>query len=127
MNNELIITIIIMIVIAAAVVTLVLVIYYNNKKYRQFVKDNSVALAKLKELNDCYQFLKIKNFDMSHSYDNENFYSDISCQDYLTYELVYKQKEVSKPKPWNGCAKRIDFLRMVHSFPTLSHDRKTLF
>ena len=93
---EWIITFVVIFAIAIAVVALILVVYYNNEKYRQFVKDNSVALAKLKELNDSYQFIKIKNFDMSHSYDNENFYRDISCQDYLTYELVYKQKEVSR-------------------------------
>ena len=27
---------------------------------------------------------------------NENMYRDISCQDYLTYELVYCQKQVNK-------------------------------
>ena len=87
---------VIVLIVAAAIIAVIIVVYTINEKYRSFVNDNSVALAKLKELNDSYQFLKIKNFDMSHSYDNENFYSDISCQDYLTYELVYKQKEVSK-------------------------------
>lgn len=32
---------------------------------------------------------------MEHSYDNENFYGDISCQDYLTYQLVYIQNIVN--------------------------------
>ena len=32
---------------------------------------------------------------MQGSYDNEHFYNDISCQDYLTYQLVYQQKKVN--------------------------------
>ena len=33
---------------------------------------------------------------MVHSYDNENFYDDISCEDYLTYQLVFLQKKVNQ-------------------------------
>ena len=32
---------------------------------------------------------------MVHSYDNEIFYNEISCKDYLTYQLVYIQKKVN--------------------------------
>ena len=96
MTTELIVTIVVMLIIVAAVIALVIVIHTYNEKYRIFVSENSVALSKLRELNNEYHFYTIKHFDMSHSYDNENFYGDISCQDYLTYELVYKQKEVSK-------------------------------
>lgn len=64
--------------------------------YKKFVNKHSVALRQLKEVNKKYKFIKIPNFDMSHSYDNENFYGDISCRDYLTYQLVYSQKKVSQ-------------------------------
>ena len=64
-------------------------------KYRKFVLEHSVALKQLNEINKHYQFKSIPNFDMEHSYDNENFYGDISCQDYLTYQLVYIQKKVN--------------------------------
>ena len=63
---EWIITFVVIFAIAIAVVALIIVVYYNNEKYRQFVKDNSVALAKLKELNDSYQFIKIKNFKKNY-------------------------------------------------------------
>ena len=96
MTTELIVTIVVMLIIVTAVIALAIVIHTYNEKYRIFVSENSVALSKLRELNNEYHFYTIKHFDMSHSYDNENFYGDISCQDYLTYELVYKQKEVSK-------------------------------
>lgn len=64
--------------------------------YKKFVNKHSVAIRQLKEVNKKYKFIKIPNFDMSHSYDNENFYGDISCRDYLTYQLVYSQKKVSQ-------------------------------
>ena len=64
-------------------------------KYRKFVLEHSVALKQLNEINKHYEFKSIPNFDMEHSYDNENFYGDISCQDYLTYQLVYIQKKVN--------------------------------
>lgn len=67
-----------------------------RRKYRIFVETHSVALKQLKLINEKYSFKPIKNFDMEHSYDNENMYDDISCKDYLTYELVYYQKQVSK-------------------------------
>ena len=96
MTTELIVTIVVMLIIVVAVIALAIVIHAYNEKYRIFVSENSVTLSELRELNNEYHFYTIKHFDMSHSYDNENFYGDISCQDYLTYELVYKQKEVSK-------------------------------
>ena len=66
-----------------------------RSKYKNFVLEHSVALKQLNEINKHYQFKSIPNFDMEHSYDNENFYGDISCQDYLTYQLVYIQKKVN--------------------------------
>ena len=65
-----------------------------RKKYRKFVLLHSIALKQLREINNKYEFLDVANFDMVHSYDNENMYDDISCEDYLTYELVYLQSEV---------------------------------
>lgn len=67
-----------------------------RNKYRKFVETHSIALKQLKEINNKYFFHAIKNFDMEHSYDNENMYGDISCRDYLTYELIYYQKQVNK-------------------------------
>lgn len=83
----------ILLLIAAAVVTAI-VISNRNKKYRTFVLTHSVAIKKIKELNKKYSFVKIANFDMKNTYDNNDFYPTISCLDYLIYELNYKQKEV---------------------------------
>lgn len=67
-----------------------------RNKYKKFVLKYSVALKQLDYINDQYDFNIIPNCDMVHSYDNENFYNDISCLDYLTYQLVYEQKKISK-------------------------------
>lgn len=65
-----------------------------NNKYKCFVIANSDALANIIAINVKYHFKNIKNQDMHHSYDNENFFGDISCRDYLIYELIYKQRDV---------------------------------
>lgn len=70
-------------------------IWYNSKR-ESFVCAHSLAIQKLKEINPKYQFHSIPRFDMGHSYDNQNFYDTVSPQDYLTYQLIYKQKEIRK-------------------------------
>jgi len=95
-NTFITIFFIVFFVLLAGILALVISISVINAKYKKFVLENSKALKDLKELNARYNFNKIPNFDMTHTYDNENFYDDISCQDYLTYELVYKQKQISK-------------------------------
>lgn len=85
-------------VISLAIFLPIFLTYMCRTRYRDFVKLHSKALRELKYINYKYnrQFIRIPNFDMSHSYDNENFYDDISCEDYLIYGLVSKQKEVLK-------------------------------
>ncbi len=85
-------------VISLAIFLPLFLTYMCRTRYRDFVKLHSKALRELKYINYKYnrQFIRIPNFDMSHSYDNENFYDDISCEDYLIYGLVSKQKEVLK-------------------------------
>lgn len=85
---------IVLIVIFLVIIISTLIVRRNNK-YKDFVLQHSVALRQLNEINRHYQFKDIPNFDMKNSYDNENFYEDISCRDYLTYQLVYIQKKVS--------------------------------
>lgn len=63
-------------------------------KHRKFVNKYSKSVHALMELNKRYSFLPIKKMVETHTYDNANFYDNISCQDYLTYQLQFKQKEV---------------------------------
>ena len=37
-------------------------------------------------------FLQISNLDEKHEYDNKTFFDNISCDDFLTYQLQFKWK-----------------------------------
>ena len=65
-----------------------------NKKYGRFVLEHSLAIKELDKINRHYRFNDIRQYDFSHSYDNVNFYNDISTRDYLIYQLVFTQKEI---------------------------------
>ena len=68
------------------------IIRYRRKK---FVLAHSVAIKELNRINEACKFKEIPNFDMEHDYDNEQFYENISCHDYLTYQLVYLRKQIA--------------------------------
>ena len=65
-----------------------------QKKYTDFVLQNSIYLKELKGINRKYQFFNRISFDQSHTYDNESFYRDISCLDYLVYQLQFMSAKV---------------------------------
>lgn len=67
-----------------------------NDKYIDFVLHHSVALKQLEEINKQYDFINIPSMNMYNSYDNENMFSDITCKDYLTYQLVFDRNDVLK-------------------------------
>lgn len=60
-----------------------------RKKYLDFLSNNSLALKALREVNAKYTFLYYNNYDQEHTYDNENFYNTISCEDFLIYQLQF--------------------------------------
>ena len=64
-------------------------------KYTSFVKKHSISIQTLNSINSNYKFISIPSFDMRHDYDNDNFFENISCRDYLIYQLQYQQKEVA--------------------------------
>lgn len=65
-------------------------LYYLSGGYEKFVKEHSVSLKKLDELNQKYKFEKVISHDISNKYDNSLFFNEISEEDYLTYQLAYK-------------------------------------
>lgn len=81
-------------VVAVVTLAVCLGIKFNNKRYASFVLEYSIGLRILKEINALFTFYPNVNFDKSHTYDNENFFNTISCEDYLIYELQYQSKEV---------------------------------
>jgi hypothetical protein len=67
----------------------------RTNSYKQFLLKNSVSINKLNELNNKYAFYEsVKSFNEQHTYDNEHFFNDISCQDYLIYQLQFKQYDI---------------------------------
>lgn len=83
----------ILLLVAAIVVPLVIIGVQRGKR-EKFVDANSKAIAKVKAINMKYKMAKIKQYNLVNSYDNEDFYNNISCKDYLIYELQYLQHEV---------------------------------
>lgn len=86
------------IIITAIIITVSIVLlclYFWQRKYDNFILQNSLCLKQLKEINSRYKFNQNISFDQYHTYDNENFYDTISCEDYLIYQLQYIGKQVT--------------------------------
>lgn len=89
--------IIILTVLSIILIGLVVIVlcYQRYKKYDRFIMQNSLCLKELNEINERYQFFPNISFDQHHTYDNANFFNDISCEDYLIYQLQFIKKDVS--------------------------------
>ena len=82
--------------LAIVVLAIILPLVWAKSKYETFIRCHSVSYLTLQRIKNRYSFIPISNKSLSHSYDNENFYRDISPLDYLTYELVYLRKEAKQ-------------------------------
>ena len=75
-----------------------IILFFIHKKinviYENFVLENSIAIQELLDINKKYKFLVCNNYNESHTYDNQIFYNNISCEDYLIYQLQYKKNYV---------------------------------
>lgn len=80
--------------VVAIVAAILLIRTVINEKYSTFVEAYSVALKQLGELNSKQNFFHIKDCIVSYSYDNEKLYDNVSCKDFLTYQLQFIQKVV---------------------------------
>ena len=85
--------------ILSGLVILALVVSFTalkirHDKYVGFILDNSVALKKLLEINIKYNFYSCRNYDAQNTYDNNIFFDNISCQDYLIYQLQFEKNNV---------------------------------
>lgn len=76
-------------------ITIIIIYHLTQQKYEKFILQNSFYLKLLNEINKRYIFYPDIDFNQSYTYDNENFYTSISCQDYLIYQLQYIRKKVS--------------------------------
>lgn len=86
-----ILTIIITLIILISVI--VYIVLSRRIKYNTFVLNNSIYLKNLKELNAKYSFHSVDYINLVEIYDNEKHFENISCQDYLIYNLPSISKE----------------------------------
>lgn len=81
---------------AIAVLIVIIAIKLTQARYTKLARHQSPAIQALDQLNSKYSFEQITPCDLYQAYDNINFYDDISPIDYLTYQLVYMQKQVNE-------------------------------
>ena len=65
----------------------------SKRKYEVFVQNHSIALKELLELNAKYSFNQCDNLGFEHTYDNEKFFNQIFCRDYLIYQLQFNRRK----------------------------------
>jgi len=90
------VAVIILLILIVIAITLFIVLKARKNKYCDFIVAYSVTLDNLIRINEKYHFYPYKNFDEAHTYDNENFYTNISCEDYLIYQLQFKKDSVKQ-------------------------------
>ena len=78
------------------VVVLSVIFKANYEKHKGFVELYSTAIKDLTSLKTKFKFHNIDSPKMTHTYDNENFYKQISCQDYLIYQMLFVQLKFFK-------------------------------
>ena len=83
-----------LLVVVAIVAAILLIRTVTNEKYNTFIESNSVAIKQLAELNSKQRFFHIHDYVLSYSYDNEKLYDNVSCKDFLTYQLQFIQSDV---------------------------------
>ncbi|MBP5446200.1 MAG: HNH endonuclease [Acholeplasmatales bacterium] len=87
---------VIILIILAILSSLMIFFEVRKSKYINFIEENSVALKEIKAINGRYVFYVVRDYSESYVYDNENFYNNISCQDYLIYQLQFAKKEMEE-------------------------------
>ena len=87
--------IVIAFLIIVVLAVLALIIWnVDKRKHEKFVQAHSVTLKALRVLNDKYKFWDVLPCDMVYVYDNEHFFEQIECRDYLIYQLQFKEREI---------------------------------
>ena len=89
-----IVVLVIILSIPLTIAVAYIILKRRNNHYVNFVEKYSAKIKAIREINSRYTFFDVERIRLSNSYDNENFYLDISPKDYLTYQLVYDKKRV---------------------------------
>ena len=76
-------------IIMVGAIIFLIIACLSQKKYDNFILQNSLCLKQLNEINQRYKFYPYISFDQYNTYDNEKLFDNISCSDYLIYQLQY--------------------------------------
>ena len=83
--------------IVSLIIGIILLVVFakkRNERYKKFVEENSLALIALENINQRYDFLPVVNLNLHEEYDSDVNYNNVSCYDYMVYQLQYDKKEV---------------------------------
>lgn len=85
----------ILLLIIIAILTPILIYSLIQKKYYEFVQKNSNAIKKIIDYNKDYHFDSFECPEYRHDYDNEKMYENVSCYDYLIYQLQFPKERTA--------------------------------
>ena len=84
----------ILVIIIGASIAFYVISTKRKQRYTEFVTQHSFALKELANINSKYKFYSVSDSNEYHTHDNVNNYNNVSCRDYLIYQLQFKQREV---------------------------------
>ena len=83
--------------IGLGIVAILIIIYFViYSMCITIVNDYSVLLQRIKRINRRYEFNDVDIIKLEVNYDNEDYYENVSTQDYLIYQLQYIQDEIKE-------------------------------
>ena len=83
--------------IGLGIVAILIIIYFViYSMCTTIVNDYSVLLQRIKRINRRYEFNDVDIIKLEVNYDNEDYYENVSTQDYLIYQLQYIQDEIKE-------------------------------
>ena len=88
--EQIIVALVVLFVIFIPAIVFIIILFSLYQRKKEFVETHSIAIKEIKQLNNKYYFYKIDTIEISHSYDNINFYNDIDPIDYLTYQVAHE-------------------------------------
>ena len=119
-------------IVVGLVFLIIKIVKKKKSKFNDYIIRNSQAIKELKDINSTYIFYSTEDCDEDHTYDNETFYNNISCQDYLIYQLQFKQRIIKDTiklidknyKIYTEYREEVASINSFGKFPLLSNSNK---
>ncbi len=119
-------------IIVGLVFLIIKIVKKKKNRFSDYIIRNSQAIKDLQDVNSKYVFYSTEDCDECHTYDNETFYDNISCQDYLIYQLQFKQRIIKDTiklidknfNMYSNYCKEVAKIDSFGNFPMLSHSNK---